>query len=68
MDSAQTEWANIHLDGPFLGPERADLDGDGRLELVTATFSSDSGYSSGRILVFDDASRRLRAISPPPGS
>jgi hypothetical protein len=64
-NTGQTEWSNVHLDGPFLGPERADLDGDGKLELVAATFSSDSGYDSGRILVFDDASRRLRAISPP---
>ena len=60
----QFEWQNIHLDGPFVGPEQADLDGDGVPEIVVASFGSDSGYGSSRILVFD-ASFNLRAISAP---
>ncbi len=56
-------WENTHLDGPFLNPVVGDLDGDGRQELVTVSRSSDSGYNSGRIVVFDARSQRLRAIS-----
>jgi hypothetical protein len=61
----QIEWHSIDLVGPFLGPEIGDLDGDGQKELVAISNSSDSGYSSGRILVFDATTRRLRAISGP---
>jgi hypothetical protein len=61
----QITWQNIHLDGPFIGPEIGDLDGDGREEIVVISTSSDSGYSSGLILVFDAITRGLRAISGP---
>ena len=61
----QIKWQNVHLDGPFIGPEIGDLDGDGRPEMVVISWSSDSGYSSGRILVFDAVTRRLRGISGP---
>jgi hypothetical protein len=57
------KWENVHLDGPFLSPVVGDLDGDGRLELVTCSTESDAGYSSGRILVFDAETRKLRGIS-----
>lgn len=50
----QIEWQNVHLDGPFRGPARGDIDGDGDLETVTVSNQSDSGYGAGRILVFDD--------------
>lgn len=63
----QIKWQNIHLEGPFIGPEVADLDGDGSNELVVFAPSSDAGYSGGRILVFDAITRRLRAISSPTG-
>jgi hypothetical protein len=62
--STQThEWSSVHLDGPFRGPTLGDVDGDGLLELVTVTDGSDSGYGSGRVLVFDAATKVLRAIS-----
>jgi len=64
-ETKRFEWQNVHLDGPFIGPEKADLDGDGRPEIVAASWSSESGYGSGRILVFDGTSFELRAISPP---
>ncbi len=53
-----------HLDGPFVGPEVGDLDGDGRDELVTVTFGSDSGFEGGRIIVIDGQQLTVRAISP----
>lgn len=59
------KWQSIDLGGPFLGPFIADLDGDGKPELVICSTSSSSGYSGARILVFDYATLALRAISPP---
>jgi hypothetical protein len=62
LTTRQTEWASIHLDGPFIGPEKGDLDGDGVPEIVVASWASESGYGSGRILVFS-ARGSLRAVS-----
>ncbi len=59
------KWHSVDLEGPFLGPEIGDLDGDGKPELVVCSFSSEAGYHSGRILVFDGATLKLRAISAP---
>jgi len=57
------EWQNVHLDGPFIGPEIGDLDGDEIKEIVIVSWESDSGYGSGRILVFDGATMDLIAMS-----
>jgi hypothetical protein len=57
------EWSNVDLVGPFRGPVRGDVDGDGLPELVSLTDGSDSGYGSGRLLVFDGSDLHLRAIS-----
>jgi WD40 repeat protein len=59
------KWQNLDLEGPFLGPAIGDLDGDGQPELVICSTSSEAGYSSGRILVFDLGTLALRAVSPP---
>ena len=59
------KWQNVHLDGPFVGPEIGDLDGDGRNEIVVMSLTSNAGYDGGRILVFDAITRKLRAISDP---
>ena len=48
-----------------LGPAIGDLDGDGQPELVICSLASNSGYNSGRILVFDLATLALRAMSDP---
>jgi WD40 repeat protein len=61
------EWQSIHLDGPFVGPETGDVDGDGRPELVFASTTSNSGYDSGRVVVLDAATFAVRAISPESG-
>lgn len=63
--TSQVQWRSEDLDGPFLGPVIGDLDGDGRRELVVASFLSESGYDSGRLVVFDADTLRLKAISPP---
>ncbi len=59
------KWQSVDLGGPFLGPEIGDLDGDGQSELVVCSYESESGYSSGRILVFDLATMALRGTSAP---
>lgn len=56
-------WQNEHLDGPFVGPQIGDLDGDAIPEIVVASYTSDSGYQSGRIVVIDSRTLRVRAIS-----
>jgi hypothetical protein len=60
--SQQIEWQSVHLDGPFRGPARGDVDGDGDLETVSVCNESDAGYGAGRILVFDEA-LELAALS-----
>ncbi|MEN6627333.1 MAG: immunoglobulin domain-containing protein [Candidatus Sumerlaeia bacterium] len=58
------EFDGIQYDVPFIGPEVGDLDGDGHDELVICSFESDSGYDSGRIVVFDaETLRRLGTSS-----
>jgi hypothetical protein len=59
------KWQSVDLQGPFVGPAIGDLDGDGQPELVVCSYSSNSGYDSGRILVFDLATLSLRGISNP---
>lgn len=58
------DWQNLQLDGPFLPPQRGDVDGDGVAEIVTVSTSSEADYDSGRIVVLDGATQRVRAISP----
>lgn len=57
-------WDSVDLDGPFYGPLRGDVDGDGIQEIVIASHESDSGYGSSRILVFDPNTRSLESMSP----
>lgn len=58
-------WQNFHLDGPFIGPVQGDLTGDKVPEIVVVSWESDSGYSSGRILVFDAETKTLIGMSAP---
>jgi VCBS repeat protein len=58
-------WQNQDLVGPFVGPQIGDLDGDGVPEIVVASFQSEAGYESGRVVVFDSRTLAVRAISPP---
>jgi hypothetical protein len=62
------EYESEDLVGPVVGVRRGDIDGDGQPEIVALTFQSDSGYSSGRILVLDPTTLHLRALGPRVGS
>ena len=67
LQSHDVEWSNADLVGPFVGTATGDIDGDGKPEIVAIATYSDAGYSGGRILVFDAATRGLRAVSDPVG-
>ena len=56
-------WQSIDLTGPFVGPVTGDLDGDGQPEIVFASTASESNYGSGRIIVLDGRTLKLRGMS-----
>ena len=58
-------WQSRDVDGPFLGPEWGDVDGDGQPELVFATRYTDAQYAGPRIFVLDGKTLALRAVSDP---
>lgn len=64
-ETRDVEWQNLHLDGPFVGPEKGDFDGDGEPEFVVASWATDARQASGRLVVFDAATFKHRAISQP---
>jgi hypothetical protein len=55
------EWSTLDLDGP-METVAADLDRDGDVEIVTLTWSTDSGYAGGQIRVFDLSGRLLASF------
>lgn len=59
------EWRNDQIDYEFYGPLLGDLTGDLVPELIAVSASANSGFDSGRIVVFDSLSLQRVAISPP---
>lgn len=59
------EWYSTDFGGPLSAVAAGDVDADGRIEIVVATFESASGYTSGQILVFDAATHALEWQSDP---
>lgn len=53
------EWTSVAIDGPFYAVEISDVDSDGVEEIVCVSNSSESGYESGIISVFDSQTREL---------
>jgi hypothetical protein len=61
------KWHSADLDNDF-GGVVADLDGDGKLELVMKTVSTEGSYSGGALQIFDLQTRALKySIAPPTG-
>jgi hypothetical protein len=65
LETRSIEWRTLHLDGPFIGSELGDVDGDGRPELVFASRTSNARYDPGRVVVLDATTHAVRAIAPP---
>ena len=65
LPGAAIEWQNVQLDGPFVGPEQGDVDGDGQLELAFVSRSSNAGYAAGRIVLLDGLTLEVEGISQP---
>jgi len=55
----QIEWTCLPIGGPFHAVDLADIDNDGVVEIVAVSRSSDSGYGSGIISVFDSQTYEL---------
>ncbi|MEA2274419.1 MAG: hypothetical protein QOI98_3127, partial [Solirubrobacteraceae bacterium] len=61
------KWHSADLDNDF-GGVVADVDGDGKLELVMKTTSTEGGNSGGIVQIFDLQTRALKSsIAPPTG-
>ncbi len=47
------EWKSYDIEGPFIGFSHGDVDLDGRRELLSTTYGSDSGYGGGLLMIQD---------------
>jgi hypothetical protein len=53
------EWQNDDYSGPYQAADIGDVDHDGSLEIVVASFESQSGYADGQIEIHDAATYAL---------
>jgi len=69
IPSGEVKWDHFDAQGSLIGPECADIDGDGAAEIFVAAprFSFVAG-TGGRILMFDGANRSLRTVSQQVGT
>lgn len=59
------EWQSIHLDGPFNALAIGDSDGNGYLEDIAISFTSNSGYDDGIMQIFNASNNALLWSSQP---
>jgi hypothetical protein len=59
------EWQSMHLDGPFNAITIGDSNGNGHLEDIAISFSSNSGYDDGIMQIFNSLSNALQWSSQP---
>ncbi len=58
FDYYQTEWKSIDLDGPF-SVGSSDVNADDTLEIVCASYQTNSGYDCGAILTYNGVDHKL---------
>lgn len=59
LNTTTQQWKSDAIDGPFYGMQIADIDNDGSDEIVAVSYSSESGYKSGILMVFDATTHEL---------
>lgn len=59
------EWQSSDYSGPFTGVAAGDLDNDGSMELVYASFESNSGYDDGLLFILDAKTFAVKHITAP---
>jgi hypothetical protein len=58
------EWRNEDYSGPYQAADLGDVDHDGQLDVVVASYESESGYADGEIEIRDAATHALKWRSP----
>lgn len=53
------EWRSEHVDGPFYAVEVADVDEDGQKEIITISYSSESGSSRSILTIYDALTKKI---------
>jgi WD40 repeat protein len=65
LETEQIEWSSTDIGGPLAQVDVGDVDADGEMEIVMASFESRSGYDDGIIFVFDAITHALEWQSEP---
>lgn len=53
-------WRSEDIVGPFYATATGDVDGDGKNEIVAVSYESESGYSSGIVVILDAETNQLK--------
>jgi len=57
---SKTLWKSDDIVGPFYATATGDVDGDGKDEIVAVSYESESGYSSGILVILDAETNKLK--------
>lgn len=60
LNSKNNEWKSSDISGPFYAIKIADVDNDGKMELIGISNESNSGYGDGVLYVFDAVTHALK--------
>lgn len=60
LNNKKLLWRSDDITGPFYATTSGDVDGDGKKEILTVSYKSESGYNGGILLVFDSETNRLK--------
>ncbi|WP_224372617.1 FG-GAP-like repeat-containing protein [Hyalangium versicolor] len=60
------DWQSLDISGPFYALTASDVDGDGQVELLSGSYTSDSSYGDGLFFIHDGATHALEYQSGEP--